>query len=285
MEPPLIDSEINLHGQTAVVTGANTGIGLVTARELAAAGAHVVLACRNRVKAGQAMETIKQTCPKASLDFLELDLSRLDSIRAAALKLQSKTKQIDILVNNAGVAGYRGQTTDGFEYTFGVNHIGHFALTLSIVDLLKDGGRIINIASKAHYTASKLELKNMRQPTRHITGYSEYAASKLANVLFSARLAKELQKRCIDCFAVHPGVIASDIWRKVPFGIRHIIKLFMISNEEGARTTLYCATSPAIKGMTGLYWDRCKPKTPSRLAQDESLQNTLWDYSLKWTNS
>jgi len=166
-----------------------------------------------------------------------------------------------------------------------VNHLGHFALTLGILDAIRDGGRIVNVSSVAHYRVKRINWNTLRHPKKLRTGFAEYAVSKLANVLFTARLARELAPRGIDCYGLHPGVIASDVWRNVPFGIRHVIKQFMISNDDGARTTLYCATAPAVKGASGLYWDTCKPKTPSTLARDTALQNELWNRSLEWTAS
>ena len=283
MPLPLIDPELCLRGKTAVVTGANTGIGLITARELARAQAHVILACRNEKKARTAMAQIASDIPNASIAFQSIDLGRLTSVRKAVDALTQQQTCIDILVNNAGLAGSRGQTKDGFELAFGVNHLGHFALTTGLFGTLADGGRVINVSSGAHYTAKAIDWDALQKPTKHATGLPEYAVSKLANVLFTRTLSQRLESRKIDCYALHPGIVASDVWRTVPIGIRHVIKWFMISNEDGARTSLYCATAPTLEGQTGLYWDKCTAKTPSRLARDPALAEELWERSMRWT--
>ena len=282
MPLPLIDPELCLRGKTAVVTGANTGIGLITARELARAQAHVILACRTEEKARNAMTQIASDIPHASIAFQSIDLGRLTSVRKAVDALKAQQDGIDILVNNAGLAGSRGQTKDGFELAFGVNHLGHFALTTGLFGAFVDGGRIINVSSGAHYSAKAIDWAALQKPTKHATGLPEYAVSKLANVLFTRALSQRLKSRQIDCYSLHPGIVASDVWRTVPTGIRHVIKWFMIGTEEGARTSLYCATAPTLKGQTGLYWDKCKPKTPSRLARDSALAEELWERSARW---
>ena len=275
-----IDRSVDLSGKLAVVTGANTGIGLVTARELARAGAHVVLACRDQDKAAAARAEIARAVPGASLELLPLDLSSIETSRAAARSLIDTGRTIDLLINNAGQAGLRGLTDDGFELTFGINHIGHFAWTEVLRPAVADGGRIVIVASKAHYQAKALDFDALRQPTRTTTGIREYNVSKLANVLHAQALAAELRPRHITVASLHPGVVASDIWRRVPWMFRGLIKLFMVTTEEGARTTVHCATAPDVE--TGLYWDQSTPRTPSRLARDTALQKALWERSLEW---
>lgn len=278
---PLIDSGVDLAGKLAVVTGSNTGIGLVTARALARSGARVIMACRSEQKAEQAMDAIRVECPAAQLEFLPLDLSSLDSARGAAETL-CKGARIDVLINNAGLAGARGETREGFELAFGVNHLGHFAFTEGVRPHLQDGGRVVVVASKAHYQAKAMDWEAFTKPTATRTGLREYNVSKLANVLFARRLAAELAPRGINTYALHPGVVASDIWRKVPWGLRWLVKLFMISNEDGARTSLHCATSPAAAASSGAYWDLCKERKPSALARDDALRDELWQRSVEW---
>ena len=265
---PLLPPSLSLAGKRAVVTGANTGIGKVTALELARAGATVVLACRSRDKAEAAMAEIREEVPSADLRFHELDLGSLRATRASAAALAAGPT-IDILINNAGLAGTRGATADGFELAFGTNHMGTFAFTMGLLDRIADGGRIIDFAKLFESTAS-------------VTGLEEYGVSKLANVLFAAELATRVAARGIVVSSLHPGVVASDIWRSIPWGFRGLAKLFMISNREGARTSLYCATSPELVGKSGRYWDSCREKRPSRVSQQTALAAELWLRSEGW---
>jgi retinol dehydrogenase-12 len=277
--------EVELDGKIAVVTGANAGIGKVTALELARAGAKVILACRSEPKGRDAMAEIKAAVPAADLEFLALDLASTDAVRKAAAELHDAVDHVDILVNNAGLAGQRGQTKDGFELTFGTNHIGPYLFTRLVIDLVlaaAPSARIVNVASRAHYRTGPIEWSPVRKPTASKTGFPEYCTSKLANVLFSRELARRLEGRGVDVYALHPGVVASEIWREVPAIARGLMKLFMISSEEGARTSLYCATSPEAAGRTGLYWDRCKPRQPSRHALDDAAASELWRRSAEW---
>ncbi len=147
---------------------------------------------------------------------------------------------------------------------------------------LVDGGRVVILASRAHYRAKGIDWDALTQPTATVTGYPEYGVSKLANVLHARRLALELELRNITVFVLHPGVVASNIWRKVPWPFRGLAKRFMLSNEEGARTSLFCATAPQLSGNSGKYWDLCKEKEVAKLAQDDALMNELWRRSEEW---
>jgi len=281
---PLVESSVSLVGKLAVVTGSNTGIGKVTALELARAGARVIVACRSKDKTDTAIAEIKAAVPGAVVEFLALDLASLVKTRAAVATLRAGPA-IDILVNNAGLAGSKGTTADGFELTFGTNHLGPFALTHGLMDHLVPGGRVVVVASKAHYRAKGINFEAARKATASKTGVAEYCESKLANVLFARELAKRLAERRIDVYALHPGVVASDIWRSLPGPLEHIAKLFMITIEEGARTSLHCATAPALAGQTGLYWDKCTTRYPSRIAQQDDLASELWRRSEAWLQS
>jgi len=278
---PLVDPSISLAGQTVVVTGSNTGIGKVTALELARAGAHVVLACRSQDKALAAIADIRAAVPSADVVFHPLNLANLRQTIESAQALLGGPK-IDILVNNAGLAGAKGSTDDGFELAFGTNHMGPFAFTVTLLPHVKDGGRIVCVASRAHYRAKGIDYDAVRRPTQTATAFPEYAVSKFANVLFVRALAQRVASRRIDVYGLHPGVVASDIWRAVPWPFGGLAKLFMITNEEGARTSLYCATAPEAAGQTGLYWDVCKPKHPSRAAQSDEAAAELWQRSEAW---
>jgi retinol dehydrogenase-12 len=278
-------TERDLLGRHAIVTGANTGIGRVTAETLAARGASVVLACRSEERTRPIIEAIERAGGKAR--FEALDLSDFASVRACAERLLARDEAIHLLVNNAGMAGQRGLTKDGFEITFGTNHLGHFLFTVLLTPLLKKGApsRIVNVASVAHYKAKGIDWTAIRESTHSITGTPEYAVSKLANVLFTKECARRLGSSGVHSYALHPGVVASDVWREVPWPVRPIMKLFMLSNEEGAATTLYCATSPDVASHDGRYYEKSKERTPSKLAQDEALAKELWEKSAAFTGA
>lgn len=273
-----------LRGKTCVITGANTGIGRATAHELAARGAHVILACRNVEKGQEAVDAIRRDTGNEEVEPLALDLASFDSVRSAAKTLLSRDIRIPLLINNAGLAGQRGLTKDGFEIHFGTNHLGHFLFTKLLLDRIEESGpaRIVHVASKAHYDAKALDFSVVRESTKTITGVPEYSVSKLANVLYSAELARRLAGTDVCSYSLHPGVVASDAWRRIPWPIRWFVTRGMISNEEGAKTSVYCATSPEVAGESGYYYDRCRKKEPSKLAQDEKLAAELWERSEAW---
>lgn len=269
--------------RVALVTGANTGIGRVTARELARQGMHVVLACRSQEKTRPVMDEIASD-GEGEAEFLPLELGDFESVRACAETFHARGLPLHVLINNAGVAGARGMTRSGFEVAFGVNHMGHFLLTQLLRERLVESApaRVVTVASQGHYQAKGIDFDAVRKPTRSLTGVPEYNVSKLANVLFSAELARRLEGTGVSTYSLHPGVVASDVWRKVPAPARALMKRFMISNEEGARTTLHCASSPEVSEQTGLYYDKCRPKEPSRVAQDAALARELWARSEAW---
>ncbi|MEY2953300.1 MAG: hypothetical protein RLZZ401_1387 [Pseudomonadota bacterium] len=275
----------SLAGRVALITGANTGIGLVTAREIALQGAHVFIACRSTDRAQAAADLIRQTGATAPIEILPLDLGNLQSVRQCAQQFLARDLPLHLLVNNAGLAGTRGLTASGFELAFGVNHVGTFLLTQLLLDRLKASApaRVVTLASRAHYRAAGLDWEAVRQPTKALTGLPEYSASKLANVLFSAELGRRLEGSGVNTYALHPGVVASDVWRAVPAPLRWLFKLGMLSTEQGARTSLHCATAPQVAGETGLYYDKCQAKAASALGQDRALAAELWRRSEAWT--
>ncbi|MCC6527529.1 MAG: SDR family oxidoreductase [Polyangiaceae bacterium] len=273
----------DLAGRFIVITGANTGIGLATAEILAARGAKLALACRSEAKTLPVVEALRRQGGEA--EFVALDLASLASVRTCAAGLLGTGRPIDVLLNNAGLAGQRGQTADGFELAFGTNHLGHFLLTLLVMPLLRQAkaARIVHVASTAHYDAKGIDFEAVRKPTETVTGLREYAVSKLANVLFPRELARRVGPEGIHSYALHPGVVASDGWRRIPWPIRPLMKLFMLSNAEGAATSVHCATAPEVAGDDGRYYDRCREKRPSPLALDDDLARKLWAHSVEWT--
>jgi retinol dehydrogenase-12 len=276
----------DLANKTFIVTGATTGIGKITAKELARAGAHVLLACRSQDKTAAVIEEIKREVPAAKLEYVHLDLGDLASVRACAEAILARNIPIHGLINNAGLAGGRGLTKDGFELTWGTNHLGHYLLTRLLLDRIKQAGnaRIVNVASASHYRAKRIDWDAMNQPTRSRTGLREYAQSKLSNVLFTKELARRLEGTGVTTYAVHPGVVATDVWRRVPAPVRWVIKKFMITPEQGAEASLRCAIAPELARETGKYYDvGGKEKAPNRLADDVELAKTLWTKSAEWT--
>jgi len=274
-----------LYNVVAFVTGANAGIGRATAIELARRGARIFLAGRSEAKMQPVVDEIARATPGASPQFLLLDLGDLASVRRCAEDFLRRDLPLGLLINNGGVAGQRGLTKSGFELAFGTNHVGHFLLTSLLLDRLRKSApaRIVTVASRAHYRPRSIDFEAVRRRTRTITGLDEYGVSKLANVLFSAELARRLEGSGVSTYALHPGVVASDIWRRVPPPLGWIMKRFMISPEEGAQTTLYCATSVEAAGETGLYYDQCRVKRPSSLARDAAIAAELWRRSEAWT--
>lgn len=275
----------DLEGRVFVVTGANTGIGRITAVELARRGGQVILACRSRDRAMPVLAEIRRETGDERARICEIDLGSFASIRRAAAELLADERPIHVLVNNAGLAGVRGVTEDGFELAFGVNHLGHFLLTNLLLERIirSAPSRIVTVASAAHARAKGIDFDALHRRTPTLTGWPEYSVSKLANVLFSAELGRRLAGKGVTTYAVHPGVVASDLWRPVPWPIRPILGLFMISSEEGAKTTLHCATAPELATESGLYYDQCAPRKPSRFARDEDLARRLWDFSVEAT--
>ena len=276
-------------GRVALITGANIGIGRVTALRLAQAGITVFLAGRSAQRTQAVIDEIHsstETTNKAF--FLPLQLNDLNSVRECAALFLARQLPLHLLVNNAGLAGDKGQTRQGFEMAFGVNHLGHFLLTQLLLDTLKASApaRVVTVASRAHLMAYQgLDWPTLQQPTRSLTGTREYGVSKLANILFSAHLAKVLEGSGVSTYSLHPGVVDTEVWREVPRFVRPLLRLRgLLTPEEGAQTSHYCALqAPAIE--SGLYYDKCRVKTPSRIAQDAQLAEQLWNKSVQWVKT
>jgi len=274
----------DLAGRTFLVTGANAGIGYATALELARRGGRVHLACRSQAKGAAAVAAITAATGSDQVRLLLVDLAHLASVRRTAEDFLGLGEPLHVLINNAGVGGARGRTADGFEIHFGINHLGHFALTMALLPLLTGStpARIVNVASDAHYQAKGIDFGGLRNRTKAITGLPEYAVSKLCNVLFAAELARRLAGTGVTAYSLHPGVVASEIWRRVPWPARQLMTRRMLTIEEGARTSLYCATSPEVAAESGKYYDSCREAPPSKVATPE-LAARLWEYSEQWT--
>lgn len=270
--------------RVALITGANTGIGRVTARELARQGFHVFVACRSQQRTQALLDEVQRVTPEAMIEWLALDLSSLKSVRQCAQTFLARGLPLHLLVNNAGLAGAKGQTEEGFELAFGVNHVGHFLLTELLLERIKSSApaRIVTVASRAHYRAKGLDWQALREPTKSVTAIDEYSASKLANVLFSAELGRRLAGTGVSTYSVHPGVVATEVWRSLPWPLDALVKLFLISADKGAATSLHCASAASVASESGLYYDECRPRTPSRIARDPALAAQLWQASEEW---
>ena len=273
-------------GRTFLITGGNTGIGLATATELARRGGRVYVACRSEARGSHAVASIVAATGNAQVSYLPLDLADLGSVQACAKEFLATGQPLHVLINNAGVAGKHGLTADGFELAFGVNHLGHFALTTALLDLLAASGpaRIVNVSSDAHYQARGIDFTALRRRARTVTGVHAYAVSKLCNVLFTQELARRLDGRGVAAYALHPGVVRSDMWRQVPWPVRPLLTARMLTTEQGARTSLYCATSSQVSGQTGRFYDNCAERRPSDVATPD-LGRILWERSEAWVGS
>ncbi len=206
------------------------------------------------------IEELKRLAGHDDVKFIPLSLDDLGSVRAAAKQLLAMDEPIHVLINNAGLAGQRGKTKDGFEIHFGVNHLGHFLLTTLLLDRIRASApaRIVNVASRAHYNAKGIDWNALREDTAHYTGMHEYSISKLANVLFTKELARRLSGTGVTTYAIHPGVIASNIWARVPGIVRPLVHAFMKSSEEGAHATVHTATADSVAHESGKYYARAR---------------------------
>jgi NAD(P)-dependent dehydrogenase (short-subunit alcohol dehydrogenase family) len=270
--------------QTFLITGGNTGIGYATGAELARRGERVHLACRSSSSGTAAVAAMRAASGNSSVSYLPLDLADLDSVRSCAAAFLALDEPLHVLINNAGVAGRQGVTAQGFELAFGVNHVGHFLLTSLLRERLVASApaRVVTVSSDAHYQARSIDWDELRRRGHGITGMHQYAVSKLCNVLFTQELARQLEGTGVTTYVLHPGVVASDIWRRIPWPVRPLIKRRMLSAEEGAQTSLYCATSPDVAADTGRFYEKCAPREPSEVATP-SLAAELWQRSAEWT--
>jgi retinol dehydrogenase 12 len=282
-----------LANKTILITGANTGIGKATAQALAQLGGtdvsaspRIFIAARSIEKTRPVIDEIILASGNSKIEFLHLELDDLNSVAACAHTFGAMKLPLDILINNAGLARATGVTKQGFESTFGVNHLGHFLLTLLLKNALwaAPEARVVTVASAAHARCNGIVFDKLREPRSSLTGWPEYSVSKLANVLFSKELARRWDER-VHTYAVHPGVIASDIWRMLPWPIRPLVTATMRSVEEGAHASVHCATSPAVAHQSGLYYGELgDEKRSSKLSCDEALAAQLWNKSLEWVS-
>jgi retinol dehydrogenase 12 len=270
---------VDASGRTFLVTGANSGIGRAMVEALAAGGGRVVLAGRSEARTRPVLDGIRARDAAAAAEFLHLDVSDLASVRRAAEAFLASGRPLDVLVNNAGIAGTEALSADGFDLTYATNHIGPFLLTALLRPALERApqGRVVNVSSVAHLQAPPIDwslLERRAAPRR--SGFKDYAVTKLMNVLHAKELARRLTGTRVTTYALHPGGVRSNIWRALPRPLQWLIKLFLISNEEGARTQLYCATAPELATATGRYYDKSREAPCNPLADDPALAAELW---------
>jgi len=270
-----------LNGKTAIVTGANSGMGMATAASLADMGATVIMLCRNEQRGRAALAELSQISTR-KLQLMLCDLADLSSVNAFAEEFREKYAVFDILVNNAGFISLDRQTTkDGFERQFGVNHIGHFLLTMKLIDLVGEGGRIVNVSSGAHKTG-KIHFDDINL-TSGFNVIKAYSQSKLANVLFTRELSRRLKEKGITVNCCHPGAVATNIGisRETGFGktVTGMLKPFFQTPADGARTAIYLASSDEVKCVTGEYFYKCKIAASSKRSKDMVLAEKFFDFS------
>lgn len=265
----------------AIVTGANSGMGLSTVEALSDKGATVIMLCRSEERGCEALA--KLTSEKArNLDLILCDLGDFASIRNFVRQVKEKYPRVDILVNNAGFISLdRQETKEGIEKQFGVNYLGHFLLTTLLLDLMPAGSRIVNVASGAH-KVGKIHFDdiNLKKGYNVVKAYSQ---SKLANILFTRELARRLKKRKITVNCCHPGAVATNMGvdRETGFGktVTGMLKPFFQTPAEGAKTAVFLATDPSLAHVTGGYFYRSKPAKSSKRSKDRRLAKRLFEFS------
>jgi NAD(P)-dependent dehydrogenase (short-subunit alcohol dehydrogenase family) len=273
-------------GKLCVVTGATSGIGLVAAERLAAAGARLILVGRDKARGEAALARIRRHAPGAALAIRYADLSLLAEMNRLGAEIAAAEPRIDVLINNAGAMfTSRSVTADGLERTFALNHMAYFVLANRLRAPLAAAApaRIVNVASEAH-RGNVLDFADL-QSARGYRGFRVYGRSKLANILFTRELARRLEGSGITANCLHPGFVASRFGDNNPglprLGIGIAKRFFALTPEQGAETVVYLAAAPEIAGVTGGYFDKCRVRLPSAEAQDDATARRLWDESAK----
>lgn len=269
--------------KVVMVTGANSGIGRVTARELARLGATVVMVCRNPDKGQAVCDDINADVGMERVHLLLADFSSHESIRQMTDTFKSRFDKLDVLVNNAGLmVKRRQQTEDGLEYMMGVNHFGYFLNTHYLLDVLKAGprARIVNVASMAHRFTG-IDWDNMNGE-KQFNYFRQYGLTKLCNILFTNHLADYLEGTSITANSLHPGVVNSNFGQNAyPSFVNKLGEYFMVSPEKGAQTSVYLSSSSEVENFTGTYFVNCRRRFPSSLASNKDVAQKLWDWSLE----
>lgn len=282
---------VQLKGKTAIVTGANTGIGKFIALDFARRGAKVILACRSEERGTAARDDIRKCSENPNVHLRLVDTSSLDSVRAFAEGVLQEEKELHILVNNAGVSGMaRAITKDGLEVSFATNHVGPFLLTNLLQDLLKRSApaRIINVSSVNHWRG-KVDLSHFHGENLTYHMDTVYNHTKLHNVLWTNELARKLKGSGVTANSLHPGVVMTEVMRHYNFLVRFLFNLvgffFFKTSEEGAVSTIYCAVAEETEGITGKYFDSdCSLVLPAPLARDPALAAKAFEFCERLTS-
>jgi NAD(P)-dependent dehydrogenase (short-subunit alcohol dehydrogenase family) len=276
-----------MQGKTVLVTGANQGIGKATALALAQRGARVVMVARNADKGRAAAADIEAATGSKSVELMVADLSSQAQVRRLAADFKARHDRLDVLVNNAGVVvPTRRATVDGFEETFAINHLAYFLLTRELLDVLLASApaRVVNVSSAAH-RAARMQWGDLQFASRY-NQWRAYGQSKLANVLFTYELARRVDPHKVTVNALHPGVIASGFGQTYGGATAFFVRLarpFFASTEEGARTSVYLASSPEVEGVTGKYFSKCTPTASNAVSYCTASQRKLWCLSEEMT--
>jgi NAD(P)-dependent dehydrogenase (short-subunit alcohol dehydrogenase family) len=276
-----------MRGRTCMITGASSGIGRATALELAGMGATLVLVCRDRQRGEATLAEITAQTGNRELTLLLADLGLQREIRRLAAEFLATDRPLHVLINNAGVVNLqRTLTADGLEATFAVNHLGYFLLTNLLLERLRRSApaRIVNVASDAHKFGA-LDFDDLGNE-RHYRAMRVYGQSKLANILFTAELARRCAGSGVTANSLHPGAVATGLGKNNGAWARAVIALlrpFFRSPAGGDATSIYLASSPAVEGVSGRYFANCREKRPARAAQDADAARRLWDVSARLT--
>lgn len=274
----------DLSGQVIIVTGANSGIGKVTAVALAKMNAIVVMVCRSQERGSRALAEAKAQSGNHNVHLMLCDLSSQASIRSFVAAFNNKFDRLDVLINNAGaVYSERYESVDGLELTFALNHMGAFLLTNLLLDTLKASApsRIINISSDAH-RFGQLTLDDL-QRTRRYSTFPVYAQSKLMNIMFTYALVRRLDGAGVTVNVAHPGIVRTNMGHTMRSWLTklamRIVLAFGVSEEEGAETVIYLASSPQVAGISGKYWGKKTAVSSSRASYNQDAQEKLWQIS------
>lgn len=281
-----------MKGKTVIVTGGNNGIGLETAVGLSTLGAHVVITARNQAKGDAALADIKDRSGNDSVQLMLADFASLSSIRDFAADFKKNHDRLDVLVNNAGgLNTSRSETQDGFETTFGVNHLGYFLVTNLLLDMLKAStpARVVSVSSRAHVRRKGMNFDDLNSEHGY-SGMGVYGDSKLANVLFTYELARRLEGSSVTANCLHPGVVRSGFGQNNSGLISLLFKSaytlmtpFTKSNAQGAATSIYLASSPEVEGVTGKYFADSKETESNPASHDKEAAKRLWEISEQMT--
>jgi NAD(P)-dependent dehydrogenase (short-subunit alcohol dehydrogenase family) len=273
--------------KVCLVTGATAGIGLVTARELARKGARVILVGRSSERCSRAADEIRAQAGTTAVEWLVADLSAQGDVRRLADQVLNRSGRLDVLVNNAGgIFLKRQESADGIEMTFALNHLSYFLLTHLLLPLLEASSpaRIVNVASDAHKGVT-INFDDIEGKTQ-FGGWRAYQQSKLANILFTYELARRLEGKRVTTNALHPGFVRTTIFREPGFVgwlLRRAADVIALSPEDGAKTSVYLASSPDVAGITGRYFVKEKPTESSPQSRDTAAAQRLWQLSAEMT--